>query len=158
MATIAGWRIAMGTKKYEVRLTGAQRDELIAMLRSGETKATEFRRAQVLLKADTGGPAWVDTRIAEAFGCSRQAVENIRRRFVERGLRGAVHRKQQEESSRERILDGKAEARLLTLACSKAPDGRARWSLRLLADRMVELRIADAISYETVRRTLKKAT
>ena len=148
----------MGRKKYEVRLTKGHRDELAAMLRSGEAKATELRRAQVLLKADADGPAWVDTRIAEAFGCSRQMVENIRRRFVERGLLGAVRRKQQEEPSRERILDGKAEARLLTLACSKAPDGRARWSLRLLADRVVELKIADSISYETVRQTLKKAT
>jgi transposase len=147
----------MGRKKYEVRLSTEERDELTAMLRCGETKATELRRAQILLKADAGSPAWVDTRIAEAFGCSRQTVENIRRRFVERGLSGAVRRKQQEEPSRERILDGKAEARLLTLACSKAPDGRARWSLRLLADRVVELRIAESISYETVRRTLKKA-
>jgi transposase len=147
----------MRRKRYVVRLSTAQRNELTAMLRSGEAKVTELRRAQILLKADVSGPAWVDTRIAEAFGCSRQGVENVRRRFVERGLSGAVHRKTQEKPSRKRILDGRAEARLLTLACGKAPDGRARWTLRLLADRAVELAIAEEISYETVRRTLKKA-
>ena len=143
-------------KKYVVRLTKAKRASLEAMLRQGEAKATELRRVRILLKADANGPGWSDACIAEAFGCSRHTAENVRRRFAERGL-DCVRRKKQEQPSRQRKLDGRAEARLLTLACGEAPDGRGRWTLRLLAGRAVELGIAGELSYETVRRTLKKA-
>ena len=144
-------------KKYVVRLTGAQRKRLESMFRKGEAGALELRRARILLKADASGPAWADALIAEAFECSSHTVENVRRRFLERGLDGALRRKVQEKPSRARKLDGRAEARLLTLACGQAPDGRGRWTLRLLAGRVVELGIVEAISHETVRRTLKKA-
>jgi len=129
---------------------------LEAMLCKGEGKATELRRARMLLKADQNGPAWSDARIAEAFDCCRQTVENLRKRFAQREV-DCIRRKPQERPSRERKLDGRAEARLLTLACGEAPDGRERWTLRLLADRAVVLGIAEELSYETVRRTLKKA-
>ena len=129
---------------------------MVRLVGKGKTRATEIRRANILLKADANGPGWTDTRIAEAFGCSMPAVGNVRRRFVERGIEGAVKRKKQAYPSRERILDGKGEARVLALACGKAPEGRTHWTLRMLAERAVELRIAEHLSYETVRRTLKK--
>ncbi len=143
-------------KKYIVRLTKGERTSLQDMLRKGEAMATELRRARILLKTDVSGPAWSDARIAEAFDCSPHTVENVRRRFVERGMEGTLRHKPQKRPSRKRKLDGRGEARLLTLACGEAPDGRQRWTLRLLADRAVVLGIADELSYETVRRTLKK--
>ena len=143
-------------KRYVVCLKRRDREKLEALLGKGKARATEIRRANILLKADANGPGWTDARIAEAFGCSMQAVGNVRRRFVERGMEGAVKRKKQDYPSRQPILDGKGEARVLALACSKAPEGRTHWTLRMLADRAVELRIAERISYETVRRTLKK--
>jgi len=143
-------------KRYGVVLRRQERKKLERLVRRGKAKATEIRRANILLKADANGSRWADTRIADAFGCSVEAVENVRQRYVTRGLEGAVKRKKQEKPSRDRILDGKGEARVLALACSKAPGGRSHWALRMLADRVVELKIADEISYETVRRTLKK--
>ncbi len=143
-------------KKYVVRLTKAKRETLETMLRKGQAKATELRRVRILLKTDAEGPGWTDARIAEAFDCSPHTAENVRRRFAERGA-DCVRRKKQEKLSRERKLDGRAEARLLALACSEPPAGRTRWTLHLLAGRAVELRIADSLSHETVRRTLKKA-
>ena len=143
-------------KRYVVCLKGREREKLEELLGKGKARATEIRRANILLKADANGPGWADARIAEAVGCSMQAVGNVRRRFVERGMEGTVKRKQQDYPSRQPILDGKGEARLLALACGKAPEGRAHWTLRMLADRAVELRIAEHLSYETVRRTLKK--
>ena len=143
-------------KRYVVRLTAVQRNELEGMLRRGRSKAPELRRAHILLKADADCPAWTDARIAEAFGCSPHTVENVRRRFVARGLEGALKRKRQERPSRKRILDGEGEARLLAIACGEPPEGRRRWTLHLLADRLVELKAAESISHETVRRALKK--
>ena len=143
-------------KKNMVWLKRRARKKLEQLVRKGVAKATEIRRANILLKADANGPRWTDERISEAFGCSRQAVENVRRRYVERGVEGVLKRKQQDRPSREPILDGKGEARVLALACSKAPDGRNHWTLRMLANRVVELQIAHEISYETIRRTLKK--
>ena len=117
----------------------------------------EQTRARVLLKADEGpeGPAWSDDRIAEALELSSGGVAGIRRRFSKRGAQGAVKRKAPDREY-ETKLDGEQEARLLQLACSEAPEGRSEWSLRLLADRMVELGVVDTLSYETVRQTLKK--
>jgi len=143
-------------KQHVVVLKRQEREELEQLVRSGKARATEIRRANILLKTDAHGSGWTDARIAEAFGCSVAAVANVRRRYIERGLEGTVKRKKQEKPSRERILDGKGEARVLALACSKAPGGRSHWALRMLAARVVELKIADEISYETIRRTLKK--
>jgi transposase len=111
-----------------------------------------------LLKADAApaGPAWTDARIAEALEVHGTMVERLRQRFVEQGLEAALGRKKPDRPSRLRTLDGKAEARLIALACSQPPQGRARWTLRLLADQLVELEIVDTVSTETVRRTLKK--
>lgn len=119
----------------------------------------EQTRARVLLKADEGpeGPAWSDDRIAEALELSSGGVAGIRRRFSERGTQGTVKRKAPDREY-ETKLDGEQEARLLQLACSEAPEGRSEWSLRLLADRMVELGVVDTLSYETVRQTLKKTS
>lgn len=109
------------------------------------------------MKADEGpeGPAWPDDRIAAALELSVGGTKGIRRRFTERGLKGCVKRKTPDREY-ERLLDGEQEARLVQLACSKAPDGRSQWSLRLLADRLVQLEVVDSISHETVRQTLKK--
>lgn len=144
-------------KKYIVELSDAQQEQLQERLRKGIGKATERRRAEVLLKADRNGLGWTDTQIAEAFSCHPRTVEGIRRRFVERGM-DVVSRKEPAAPSRPRSLDGKGEARLMALACGEAPDGRSRWTLRLLSERVVALEIADTISYETVRRTLKKTS
>jgi transposase len=144
-------------KRYFVELTPKQRERLERRLRTEALKPTERRRIQILLKADRSGPAWTDARIAEAVGCHARTVEGVRRRFAERGL-DSVSRKAQAAPSRKRTLDGEAEARLIALACSEAPDGRSRWTLRLLSERAVALEIVDAISHETVRRTLKKTS
>ena len=147
----------MTGKKHGVTLSIEQRSRLLEWIGRGERPAGEQRRARVLLKADAGpdGPAWTDERIAEAFELSARGVAAIRRRFCQRGLRGTVQRKAPDREY-ERKLDGEQEAELIRLACSEAPDGRSTWSLRLLADEMVELGIVDTISHETVRRTLKK--
>ena len=145
-------------KEYVVRLSQGERAELEAMVKRGHVKATVIRRAHILLKADADGPGWSDAEIAEAFGCSPHTVENVRRRFVDRGMDGTLRRKRQDRPSRRPILDGQGEARLIALACSEPPEGRARWTLRLLADRAVELEIAEGLSYETARRMLKKTS
>jgi Homeodomain-like domain len=143
-------------KKYIVRLTEEERRELqdvIAKLRGGSQKA---RRARVLLQADADGPAWTDARIAEAFACRRQTVENLRLRLVESGFRETLDGKRRAEPPTEKLLDGKQEAKLIALRLGPPPRGYAQWTLRLLARKVVELEVAEAVSYETVRRTLKK--
>lgn len=145
-------------KKYEVCLSRTQRNNLERAFRGGKAPVLELRRKQILLLADINGPNHSDKRIAAALGCTVMTVLNVRKRFCERGFNGAITRKEQERPSRTPILDGYGEARLIALACEKAPEGSARWSLRLLAKRAVELKIADDISYETVRRVLKKRT
>jgi len=126
------------------------------LVRRGKAPAYRIKHANILLKVDANGPGWTDAKTAEAFGCVVATVANIRRRFVERDLEGAVVRKKQEEPPRKPILDGEKEARLIALACSAAPDGRTRWTLKLLADKLVELEVVDSICDQTVRRTLKK--
>jgi hypothetical protein len=147
----------MPRKKYHVRLSPDQRDHLLERIGRGECPAREQTRARVLLKADEGqdGPAWSDAHIAEALELSERGVAAIRRRFHERGLTGCVERKPPEREY-ERKLDGEGEARLIQVACTTPPEGRAHWSLRLLADRMVALDVVETISHETVRQTLKK--
>jgi transposase len=143
-------------KRYVIRLTHEQRDQLETLVRSGRAHARKLLYGRILLKADTDGPdRWTDERIAEAFEVSTATVARERRRFCEEGLEVALMPRKPGRPRR-RVLDGRAEAHLVALSCSEPPEGRERWSLRLLADRMVELGHADALSYETVRRTLKK--
>jgi transposase len=145
-------------KKYKVTLTAEERNSLQDLIAAGKAAAKKLIHARILLKADAapGGPAWTDARIAEALEVHRSTVERLRERFVEQGLDAALGRKDQDRPSRQRTLDGKAEARLIALACSAPPSGRVRWTLRLLADKLVELEIVDTVSTETIRRTLKK--
>jgi transposase len=145
-------------KKYRVTLTAEEREALQALIAAGKAAAQKLTHARILLKADAApdGPAWPDARIAEAVEVNVTTVERVRERFVEQGLDAALVRKPQARPSRERTLDGAAEARLIALACSDPPAGRARWTLRLLADRLVELEIVDTVSPETVRQVLKK--
>ena len=143
-------------KKYVVRLTGDEREMLLRMENAGKGAARKLMHARVLLKADADGPGWPDARIAEALDVGVRTVESMRERFVEEGLDAALNRKK--HPPRPRKLDGDTEARLVALACSEAPDGRKRWTLRLLADRLVTLDVVDSISHETVRQALKKTS
>jgi transposase len=145
-------------KKYRVTLTLAERDELERLLARGKADVRKIKHAQILLKADEadGGPAWPDARITEAFKAGITTVERVRRRFVEEGLASALSPYRGGKRIYERKLDGAQAAHLIALACSAPPDERARWTLRLLAQRMVELAYVDTLSYETVRQTLKK--
>lgn len=115
-----------------------------------------MRRAQILLKADADGPNWSDKEIAEAFDCSRHSVEVIRERLVTKGFEETLHRKQRLEGSRKKILSGEQEAEVIALRLGAPPSGYGQWTLRLLSDQIVELGIAESISYETTRQTLKK--
>jgi hypothetical protein len=147
-------------KKYLVTLSPEERDQLTALVSAGRRSALTITRARILLKADQadGGPAWDDARITEALDCGRRTVERVRQRFVERGFDRALGRKPQDRPSRERKSDGAAEARLIALACSPPPEGRARWTLKLLADKLAELEVFDSVDDETVRRVLKKTS
>ena len=146
------------TKKYRVTLTTEERDELERLLARGKADVRKIKHAQVLLKADEtdGAPGWPDERITEAFDAGITTVERVRRRFVEEGLASALSPYRGGKRIYTRKLDGAQEAHLIALACSAPPEGRARWTLRLLAQRMVELASVDTLSYETVRQTLKK--
>ena len=143
-------------KRYVVRLSAEEREQLKNLVSKGKGAAYKIKHANIMLAADANGPSWTDPRIAEALSVHPKTVANVRERFVLQGLEAALGRNPQSSPSRERILDGAKEARLIALACSQAPPGRCRWTLRLLADKLVELEVADSISYETVRRTLKK--
>ena len=148
----------MPQKKFLVTLTADERQHLAGLLAAGKRSALTLTRARILLKADQadGGPAWEDARIAAALDCGVRTIERIRQRFVEQGLEAALGRKPQDRPSRERKLDGRGEARLIALACSAPPEGRQEWTMNLLADKLVELQVVDAICDETVRRVLKK--
>lgn len=143
-------------KKYVVELTSEERKQLKELVKKGKVAGYKIRHAQMLLKADQGkqGPGWQDKQIAEAFGAHLTTVERLRKRLVEHGLQAALERNKRQNYTRK--LDGDAEARLIAIACSKAPEGRNEWTLRLLADRLVELSVVDSISHMTVSRTLKK--
>ena len=144
-------------KKYIVTLTDEERATLDQILRGGKGAARKLTRARVLLKADasTGCPAWKDEQIVEALDVGIATVERLRRQFVEEGFEAALSGRATTRQY-ECKLDGNAEAHLIALACGKAPEGRSRWTLRLLAGKMVELEYIDAVSHETVRRVLKK--
>jgi len=143
-------------KKYVVRLTEEEPGQLQTLVRRGRAHSRKLLYARILLKADADGPdRWTDERIAEALEVSTATVARERRRFCEDGLEVALMPKKPGRPRR-RALDGRAEAHLIALSCSDPPEGRERWSMRLLADRMVELGHVEALSHETVRRTLKK--
>jgi len=144
-------------KIYIPRLTSDERQELRELITKGKTQAYRIKHANILLAIDVDGDrAWPDKRTAEAFDCVLATVANIRQRLVEGGLEAALIRKPQKYPSRKPILDGAQEARLTALACSKPEAGRAKWTLHMLADKAVELKIVDSISHETVRKMLKK--
>ena len=145
-------------KTYIVRLTDVEREELKRLIDAGKAAAYRIKHANILLKVDADGPNWTDEQAADAFNCNAKTVRNVRQRFVENGFSSALERKKQQNPSRERVLDGKAEARLIALRCGDPPEGFARWTLHLLADKLVELEVVDSISHETVRQTLKKTS
>jgi transposase len=144
-------------KKYIVTLTEEERRMLQGMLSRGKAAARKLMHARILLKTDVtvGRPGWNDEAIAEALEVGRATVERVRKEFVEEGLEAALERRQPRRQYPRR-LDGDGEAHLVALACQEPPESRSRWTLRLLADRMVQLEYVDQISYQTVRRTLKK--
>jgi transposase len=141
--------------KFVVRLTSEERELLLGMVNTGKRAASVLMRARVLLKADADGPNWSDPEIAEAFDVSLSTIHRVRQAFVEESLQASLERKKP-TGRQYRKLDGAQEARLIAVACSKPPAGRARWTLQLLADKLVELQIVDSISDECVRTTLKK--
>jgi transposase len=144
--------------RYRVTLSKEEREELEALTRRGKTHARKFIHARALLLCDAGpnGPAWPVADVATALGVTPRTIENLKKRFVERGLEAALERKQRETPPREVIFDGAFEARLIALACTDAPEGRQRWTVRLLADKAVELNFAPSVSHMTVQRILKK--
>ena len=149
----------MPTKKYIVTLTDEERSELRGLISKGKAAASKLLHARILLKADAaeGGPAWTDARIIETLEVSHATVERLRQRFVEEGLAAALERKPQQRR-KARVIDGEAEAQLIALSCGPPPEGRARWTLKLLAGKMVELEHVEHVCAETVRKTLKKTT
>lgn len=145
--------------RYKVTLVESERSELEALTRKGKTGAKKFINARVLLLCDAGpfGPAWTVAKVAEALGVTSRTIEHIKKRFVEEGFEAALERKKREIPPRAIVFDGEFEARLTALACSEAPEGHARWTVRLLADKAVELKFASSVSHMTAQRILKKA-
>ena len=143
-------------KKYIVRLTDEERETLRLVIKKLRGSSQKVRRAQILLKADADGPRWTDRKIAEAFSCRTKTVENIRQRLVTEGFDVTLNGKQRETPPRPKRLDGKQEAQVIALRLGRPPKGFANWSLRLLANHVVELGIVDTVSHETLRQTLKK--
>ncbi len=152
--------MAIRNKKYIVRLNQEERESLQRLVRVGKAAARKITRARILLKADAGegGPGWTDQRIADALDVSFRTAENVRRCCVEEGLERAVHGCPAADRPWQRKLDSVGEAKLVALCCSEPPSGRTRWTLELLGDALVTLKVTDSICYETVRRTLKKTS
>ena len=147
-----------GVKKYIVKLSAEERERLEAMIGGGKRSAQLLTRARILLKADTSetGDGWTDSQIAAALDTSLNTVFNVRQQLVEEGFEATLARKYKPNSARPRIFDGAAEAKLIALACSQAPEGFARLSLRLLEEKVVELNVVEKASDNTIGRTLKK--
>ncbi len=143
-------------KKYIVRLTDEERNVLRDVVKKLKGTSQKVRRAQVLLKADADGSNWTDKKIAEAFFCRTKTVENIRQRLVTDGFEITLNGKQRDTPPRQKLLDGEQEAKVIALRLGEPPKGFANWSLRLLAEQVVELEIVDSVSHETLRKTLKK--
>jgi hypothetical protein len=144
--------------RYRVTLTKEERKELEAVTHRGKTHARRFIHARALLLCDAGadGPAWNVSAVAVALGVTSRTIEHLKKRFVEDGFEAALERKPREKPPREVTFDGAFEARLIALACSDTPEGRRRWTVRLLADKAVKLRFAESVSHMTVQRVLKK--
>jgi transposase len=149
----------MAKKKYIVSLTAEEREELEQLTTTGKVAAYKMNHARILLKADTKqeGGSWTDEAISQALDISVATIERVRQRFVATSLEAALTRQVQQQR-KPRRLDGEQEAHLIAMTCSEVPEGYARWSLRLLAERMVELEYVESVSHETVRQTLKKTT
>jgi hypothetical protein len=143
-------------KKYIVRLSEEEREELRQVIKRLSGSSQKVRRANILLMADAEGPAWTDKQIAQAYHCRTKTVENVRQRLVERGFRLALDGKQRDSPPRQKALDGKQEAQVIAARLGPPPAGYANWTLRLLARKVVELEIVDSVSHQTVMRTLKK--
>jgi hypothetical protein len=143
-------------KKFIVRLSDQECEQLALIVGKFRGSSQKVRRAQILLKADADGPGWGDRRIADAFGCRRQTVENVRRNLCERGFELTLNGVKRQDPPTPKLLDGEQEAKIIATRLGKPPEGYANWSLRLLARSVVELSIVESISHETVRRTLKK--
>jgi hypothetical protein len=143
-------------KKYIVRLCEQERQTCLEVVKKLKGTSQKVRRAQILLKADADGPAWTDARIADAFHCRVQTIENVRKRLVTEGFEVALDGKQRETPPTPPLLDGEKEAKLIALRLGKPPAGYGRWTLQLLADELVALEVVDSICPETVRKTLKK--
>jgi len=143
-------------KKYVVRLTDQERNELQTIVKKLKGTGQKVRRAQILLKADVAGPNWTDKQIAEAFSCRTRTVEKIRQRLVEQGFEETLSGARRPHPPVAKLLDGEQEARIIATRLGPPPKGYAHWTLRLLARKVVELEIVGSVSHETVRRTLKK--
>jgi Homeodomain-like domain len=143
-------------KKFVVRLSEEERGVCQEILKNLKGSSQKFRRAQILLKADADGPGWIEVRIAEAFNCRVQTIENLRKRLVTEGFELALEGKKRQEPPTPCKLDGEAEAKLIAMRLGKPPAGYGHWTLQLLADELVVLEVVDSISHETVRKTLKK--
>jgi hypothetical protein len=143
-------------KKFIVRLTDEERSICQQVVKKLKGSSQKVRRAQILLKADADGPGWIDSRIAEAFNCRVQTIENLRKRLVTEGFALALEGKKPQEPPTPPKLDGEGEAKLIAMRLGKPPTGYGHWTLHLLADELVALEVVDAISHETVRKVLKK--
>ena len=143
-------------KLYIVRLTKQERVELQGVVKKLKGTGQKVRRAQILLKTDADGPNWTDERIAEAYSCRTRTVERLRQRFAEQGFEEALNRVERQQPPVEKLLTGDQEARIIATRLGPPPKGYSNWTLRLLARKVVQLEIVDSVSYETVRRTLKK--
>jgi len=150
-------RNPMKSAKYRVRLSDEERARVRELLVGGIAPSRQLTRARILLKADENGPAWTDNEMAVALEVSTNMVAKVRQQFVNRGLAGALERQRPQRDYR-RCLDGVGEAHLIALVCSRLPEGYAHWTLQLLAETLVDLGYAEHLSYETVRRVLKKRT
>jgi len=150
----------VAVKKYVVRLSAEEREQLDQLIRKGKSSAQRLMKARILLKADVGegGEGWSDSRIIEALGTSVSMVYRVRKQLVEEGFEAVLSRKQRATPAVPKIFDGEKEAKLIALACSEPPRGRVRWTLRLLEEKVVELKIVDKASDNTIRRVLKKTS
>jgi hypothetical protein len=143
-------------KKFIVRLSDEERAVCQEVIKKLKGSSQKVRRAQILLKADADGPAWTDSRIAEAYNCRVQTIENLRKRLVTEGFEAALERQKRQEPPTPPKLDGAGEAKLIAMRLGKPPAGYGHWTLQLLADELVALEVVDSISHETVRTVLKK--
>jgi hypothetical protein len=143
-------------KKYIVRLTDEEQETLKEVIKKLKGTSQKVRRARILLKANINGPAWTDVKIAEAFDCRVQTIENLRKRLVTEGFELALTGKKRLTPPTQPLLDGKGQAKLIAMRLGKPPAGYGQWTLQLLADELIALEIVESISHETVRQTLKK--